>query len=108
MCLNFLASSFQIITVFNLLHFPYKKCTHFLYTKMWPSTQIFSSADFHIFCLKLLQSKSVPQESGKDDGQQNMSAFMFSWYPFLLIQYIPSTSVGVYNSFIQEEIKLWF
>lgn len=35
-------------------------------------------------------------------------SFMFNQYPFLLIQYIPSTSVGVYNSFIQEEIKLWF
>lgn len=79
-----------------------------LYTKMYPSTQIFSPAVFYICCLKSPQSKSVPQESVKEDRQQNELVFMSSQYPCLFLQNIHSTSVGVYNSFIREEMQLQF
>lgn len=92
---------FQIITVVGLSHFPDKNVIH---KNVTIYTSIFLS--FYLCCLKLPQSKSVPQESVKEDGQQNVLVFMFSQYPFLLFQNIHS--VGVYNSFIQEEIKLQF
>jgi len=49
-----------------------------LYTKMCPAAKMFSLAVFYICCLKLPQSRSVPQESVEEYRQQQELMLMSS------------------------------